>query len=104
MVRFHPTHLCIDINALVANQFLPEDWVFPKFVPSHSEPVIFQPATFTVDFDQDTGSDTPPPASSFNDGVENDSPFGDVFISPNAASVSSLDFASDWVVTTTSLL
>ncbi|PPR04933.1 hypothetical protein CVT24_007314 [Panaeolus cyanescens] len=85
-----------------ANQFLPvpEDWVFPKFVPGHSEPVNFQPATFTVDFDQDTGSDTPPPASSFNDGDENDSPFGEVFISsPNAASVSSLDFASDWVVT-----
>ncbi|PPQ78907.1 hypothetical protein CVT24_012407 [Panaeolus cyanescens] len=91
MVRGHPTHLCIGIHTLVANQLLPapEDWIFPKFVPGHSKPVNFQPAAFRVDFDQDTGSDNSPPASNFNDGDENDSSFGDVFISsPNTTSVS----------------
>ena len=60
----------------IGNEFLPvpESWVFPKFVPGISNPVNFQPATFTVDFDEDTGGTTPPPATSFNDGAENDSP------------------------------
>ncbi|KAJ7257772.1 hypothetical protein C8J57DRAFT_1516652 [Mycena rebaudengoi] len=71
---------------------------FIKVVAAHS-------ATFTVDFDDNTGtSDTSSTGSGSSgigdDGQENDSPFGEVFISsPNPGSVSSMDAASDWVIT-----
>ncbi|KAF8963452.1 hypothetical protein BDZ97DRAFT_1904916 [Flammula alnicola] len=66
---------------------------------------VDQPATFTVDFDDNTGtSDTSSTGTGSSgigdDGEENDSAFGEVFISsPNPGSVSSMDIASDWVVT-----
>lgn len=48
----------------------------------------FQPATFTVDFDEDTGGTTPPPATSFNDGAENDSPVPTLCVTVNDCSLS----------------
>ncbi|KAF7296695.1 Chitin-binding type-1 domain-containing protein [Mycena chlorophos] len=67
--------------------------------------------TFTVDFDDNQGPPAVPSTANANstegagssglpdDGGENDSPFSSVFISsPNAASVSSLDLESDWVL------
>ena len=48
----------------------------------------FQPATFTVDFDEDTGGTTPPPAASFNDGAENDSPVHTLCVTVNDCSLS----------------
>jgi hypothetical protein len=81
-------------------------WIFPEVSPVDSD--IYspdEPATFTVDFDDNEGTtdDTQTGAGTSNlsdDGKENDSPFGEVFISsPNAAAVSSLDTYSDWVIT-----
>ncbi|KAJ6484674.1 hypothetical protein C8R45DRAFT_1214705 [Mycena sanguinolenta] len=78
---------------------VPVDDVFPE-----SE-TIGDAVTFTVDYDDNEGTpdDTTTGDGSSglsDDGKENDSPFSSVFISsPNAASVSSLDLASDWVVT-----
>ncbi|KAK2461060.1 hypothetical protein APHAL10511_006907 [Amanita phalloides] len=66
---------------------------------------IGSPATFTVDFDDNTGtSDTSSTGAGSSgigdDGRENDSAFGEIFISsPNPGSVSSMAFASDWVIT-----
>ncbi|KAF9465227.1 hypothetical protein BDZ94DRAFT_1307367 [Collybia nuda] len=83
---------------------VPEDWVFPQFSPINGEG-ISETATFTVDFDDNIG---PADSSSFgagssgesDDGDENDSPFGEVFISsPNPSSVSSVSIESDWVLT-----
>jgi hypothetical protein len=86
-----------------SEQFLPvpEDWVIPVGVGYDSPE---QPASFTLDFDDDTGSSdsTSQGAGSTgisDDGDENESPFGEVFItSPNSQSVSSLDTHSDWVI------
>ncbi|CAK5269218.1 unnamed protein product, partial [Mycena citricolor] len=89
-------------------QFLPvpEAWVLPQLtsIPGSSE--VIQPASFTVDFDDVSKHGTPDVNSQgsgtsgeSDDGRENDSPFGEVFISsPNPGSVSSLDLASDWVI------
>ncbi|KAJ7636644.1 hypothetical protein FB45DRAFT_741932, partial [Roridomyces roridus] len=61
--------------------------------------------TFAVDFDENQGtSDTTETGAGSSgiedDAMEEDSPFSSVFISsPNAASVSSLDLESDWVIT-----
>ncbi|KAF8816939.1 hypothetical protein BYT27DRAFT_6953579 [Phlegmacium glaucopus] len=69
---------------------------------------VDQPATFTVDFDDNTGtSDTSTTGAGSSgigdDGEENDSAFGEIFISsPNPGSVSSMDLASDWVITSCS--
>ncbi|GJJ07068.1 hypothetical protein Clacol_001267 [Clathrus columnatus] len=74
---------------------VPEDWVFPQVSPVGGDYLVDQPATFTVDFD-DEGVD---------DENENDTPvgfvtFGEVFISsPNPGAVSSVSPESDWVVT-----
>ncbi|KAH9919518.1 uncharacterized protein B0H18DRAFT_1122441 [Fomitopsis serialis] len=79
---------------------VPEDWVIPLGQGYGAD----QPASFTADFDDNTGpSDTTSQGAGFtgisDDGQENDSPFGEVFItSPNAQSVSSLDVQSDWVL------
>nr|GAT44459.1 predicted protein [Mycena chlorophos] len=68
--------------------------------------------TFTVDYDDNEGTPNDPETTSgavnapgegssglSDDGKENDSPFSSVFISsPNAASVSSVDLESDWVL------
>ena len=43
---------------------------------------------FTVDFDEDTGGTTPPPATSFNDGAENDSPVRTLCVTVNGCSSS----------------
>jgi hypothetical protein len=95
--------------------------VFPQFDPATGEG-ISETATFTVDFDDNTGTpddNTTGVGSSGegDDGNENDSPvrtslwlrlpvlrdalqFGEVFISsPNPGSVSSLALESDWVLT-----
>ncbi|CAK5268570.1 unnamed protein product [Mycena citricolor] len=87
-------------------QFLPvpEAWVLPQLtsIPGSSE--VIQPASFTVDFDDNIGtpdvnSQGSGTSGESDDGRENDSPFGEVFISsPNPGSVSSLDLASDWVI------
>ncbi|KAK6987473.1 chitin-binding type-1 domain-containing protein [Favolaschia claudopus] len=87
-------------------QFLPvpESWVLPSLDPTPGGHGVLQPATFTVDFDDNIGtSDTSQTGAGSSgesdDGKENDSPFGEVFISsPNPGSVSSLDLASDWVI------
>ncbi|KAJ7140504.1 hypothetical protein C8R43DRAFT_892711, partial [Mycena crocata] len=87
-------------------QFLPvpEEWVLPSLDPTPGGHGVIQPASFTVDFDDNIGtSDTSQhgagSSGESDDGKENDSPFGEVFISsPNPGSVSSLDFASDWVI------
>lgn len=92
---------------LPASQFLPvpENWVFPQTFENSDTYDVNQPATFTVDFDDNTGtSDSSSTGSGSsgvgNDGKENDSAFGEVFISsPNPSSVSSLDIQSDWVIT-----
>ncbi|EIN13861.1 hypothetical protein PUNSTDRAFT_140302 [Punctularia strigosozonata HHB-11173 SS5] len=89
------------------SQFLPvpENWVFPQNFENSDTYDVSQPATFTVDFDDNTGtSDTSSSGSGSSgvndDGTEDDSAFGEVFISsPNPASVSSLDVQSDWVLT-----
>ena len=78
------------------------EWVLPVTGNGFD---VHQPATFTVDFDDNTGtfdaSSTGSGSSGIgDDGQENDSPFGEVFISsPNAGSVSSMDLSSDWVIT-----
>ncbi|KAJ6538818.1 hypothetical protein DFH09DRAFT_1249584 [Mycena vulgaris] len=87
-------------------QFLPvpEQWVLPSVDPAPGGHEVIQPATFTVDFDDNIGTSdgTQHGAGSSgesDDGKENDSPFGEVFISsPNPGSVSSLDLNSDWVI------
>lgn len=92
---------------LSASQFLPvpEDWVFPRWFNNSNTYDVNQPASFTVDFDDNTGtsdsSSTGAGSSGIgDDGKENDSAFGEVFISsPNPSSVSSLDVQSDWVIT-----
>lgn len=81
---------------------VPVEWVLPATGNGFD---VHQPATFTVDFDDNTGtSDASSTGSGSSgigdDGQENDSPFGEVFISsPNAGSVSSMDLSSDWVIT-----
>ncbi|KAJ7062137.1 hypothetical protein C8F01DRAFT_1368794 [Mycena amicta] len=85
-------------NPPMNEEFLPvpQQWVLPE--------LDLQPTSFTVDFDDNTGtSDTNSAGAGSSgesdDGEENDSPFGEVFISsPNPGSVSSLDLASDWVI------
>uniref|UniRef100_A0A8H7XM16 GH18 domain-containing protein n=1 Tax=Psilocybe cubensis TaxID=181762 RepID=A0A8H7XM16_PSICU len=78
---------------------IPVSDVFPSTVDAD------EPVTFTVDFDDNTGtsstSSTGAGSSGIgDDGRENDSPFGELFISsPNPSAVSSMDIASDWVVT-----
>ncbi|KAJ7502451.1 hypothetical protein B0H11DRAFT_1712411, partial [Mycena galericulata] len=94
-------------NPPANEQFLPvpEQWVLPLLdgIPGGDE--VIQPATFTVDFDDNIGTSDPNQegdgsSGESDDGQENDSPFGEVFISsPNPGSVSSLDLASDWVIT-----
>jgi len=92
---------------LPASQFLPvpENWVFPQTFENSDTYDVDQPATFTADFDDNTGtSDSSSTGSGSSgigdDGTENDSAFGEVFISsPNPSSVSSLDIQSDWVIT-----
>ncbi|KAJ7807344.1 hypothetical protein B0H14DRAFT_3091266 [Mycena olivaceomarginata] len=87
-------------------QFLPvpEQWVLPSLDPTPGGHGVIQPATFTVDFDDNIGTSDPSQTGAgssgeSDDGKENDSPFGEVFISsPNPGSVSSLDLASDWVI------
>ncbi|KAH9829398.1 uncharacterized protein C8Q71DRAFT_863325 [Rhodofomes roseus] len=79
---------------------VPEDWVIPLGEGYGAD----QPASFTADFDDNTGPSDPTGEGTGttgigDDGQENDSPFGEVFItSPNAQSVSSLDVQSDWVL------
>jgi hypothetical protein len=80
---------------------VPEDWVIPiGKAYGHSE----QPASFTVDFDDNTGPSDPAGQGAGStgiddDGLEEDSPFGEVFItSPNSQAVSSLDPHADWVI------
>ncbi|KAF7373855.1 Chitin-binding type-1 domain-containing protein [Mycena sanguinolenta] len=75
------------------------------FLASYLRPLAFIP-WLQVDYDDNEGTpdDTTAGAGSSSilsdDGNENTSPFSSVFISsPNAASVSSLDLESDWVVT-----
>ncbi|KAF7316287.1 Chitin-binding type-1 domain-containing protein [Mycena indigotica] len=94
-------------NPPANEQFLPvpEAWVLPSQNPTPGGFGVIQPASFTVDFDDNIGTpDTNTPGAGTSgesdDGKENDSPFGEVFISsPNPGSVSSLDRASDWVIT-----
>jgi hypothetical protein len=92
---------------LPGSQFLPvpENWVFPQTFENSDTYDVNQPATFTADFDDNTGtSDSSSTGSGSSgvgdDGTEDDSAFGEVFISsPNPSSVSSLDIQSDWVIT-----
>ncbi|KAI5116231.1 hypothetical protein M0805_001223 [Coniferiporia weirii] len=99
-------YYCCDPPANAGFLPVPEDWIFLTAPPAGGDNFdTNQPATFTVDFDDNTGpADTSSAGAGSNaigdDGAENDSPFGEVFISsPNAASVSSVDIASDWVIT-----
>ncbi|KAJ7062148.1 glycosyl hydrolases family 18-domain-containing protein [Mycena amicta] len=93
-------------NPPMNEEFLPvpEQWVLPELNPTPGGTEVLQPTSFTVDFDDNTGtSDTNSAGAGSSgesdDGEENDSPFGEVFISsPNPGSVSSLDLASDWVI------
>ena len=62
-----------ETDTAAENEFLPvpESWVFPEVAPADSETYqADQPATFTVDFDDEVGGDT---AQGFDDGNENDS-------------------------------
>ncbi|KAF9559713.1 hypothetical protein CPC08DRAFT_505392 [Agrocybe pediades] len=95
---------CCDPPSNAAFLPVPEEWVFPSQSPVGSGYSVHQPATFTVDFDDNTGTSDSSQrgvgsSGTGDDGRENDSPFGEVFISsPNAGSVSSLDIAADWVI------
>ncbi|KAG6836731.1 hypothetical protein H0H93_004394 [Arthromyces matolae] len=99
--------VCPEICQSNTKTFLPvpENWVFPQTFENSDTYDVNQPATFTADFDDNTGtSDTSSTGSGSSgvgdDGKENDSAFGEVFISsPNPSSVSSLDIQSDWVIT-----
>ncbi|KAF5329772.1 hypothetical protein D9619_009132 [Psilocybe cf. subviscida] len=86
-----------DIGQVAVYDALPvkPEWVFPSVSPVESDTYnVDEPATFTVDFDDNTDA-----GDTGDDGEENDSPFGEVFISsPHASSVSSLDLSSDWVL------
>jgi hypothetical protein len=79
---------------------VPEDWV----IPLGEGYGVDEPASFTADFDDNTGPSDPNGQGAGSSGLdddnqENDSPFGEVFItSPNSQSVSSLDTHSDWVL------
>ncbi|KAK7014298.1 chitin-binding type-1 domain-containing protein [Favolaschia claudopus] len=76
---------------------VPENYVLPAAADN-------TPASFTVDFDDDIGTPDESQTGSGSsgepdDGTENDSAFGEVFMtSPHVGSVSSLDLASDWVI------
>uniref|UniRef100_A0A8H7Y0R9 Uncharacterized protein n=1 Tax=Psilocybe cubensis TaxID=181762 RepID=A0A8H7Y0R9_PSICU len=93
---------CCDPPAGTSFLPVPLSYVFPATGNGFN---IDQPATFTADFDDNTGtSDTSSRGAGSSgiddDGDENDSAFGEVFISsPNPGSVSSMDIASDWVIT-----
>jgi hypothetical protein len=82
---------------------VPGEWVIP-FLDSDGLSIPEQPVSFTVDFDDNIGPSDPDAvgtgsAGLSDDAQENDSPFGEVFItSPNPQSVSSLDINSDWVL------
>ncbi|KAJ7467040.1 hypothetical protein FB451DRAFT_1340516 [Mycena latifolia] len=99
-------HCLYCCNPPANQQFLPvpEQWVLPSLDPTPGGHEVIQPATFTVDFDDNIGSSDTSQSSAgssgeSDDGKENDSLFGEVFISsPNPGSVSSLDLASDWVI------
>ncbi|EPS92980.1 hypothetical protein FOMPIDRAFT_1056393 [Fomitopsis schrenkii] len=95
------------LNTIVGGSFIceeflpvPEDWVIPLGQGYGAD----QPASFTADFDDDIGPSDPNGEGAGStgigdDGNENDSPFGEVFItSPNAQSVSSVDVQSDWML------
>ncbi|KAJ7155607.1 glycosyl hydrolases family 18-domain-containing protein [Mycena filopes] len=88
---------CCDFNGHDETP-LPFDDIFPSGTPegSLSFQEEFDPDEGVADGKTGSGSSSPLP----NDQDENDTAFGEVFIdSPNAASVSSLELTTNWVIT-----